>query len=107
MRNKHHGHFAFELVDGIGELFSRRRIQTAGGFVEDEYLGAFDECPCDCDTLLLSAGQAYAAFADFGLVALWQLFDVIMYLGHFAGVDDMFKVGVGIRHHEVVVDGAR
>ena len=70
MGDEHHRHLAFELVDRGGEVFSSGAVQTAGGFVEDQYLGLFDQRACNRDALLLPAGESHAAFADLGLVAL-------------------------------------
>ena len=104
--DEQHRHFALELVDRGGEVFGGVGVQAAGGFVEDEYLGLFDEGSCDGHALLLSAGESDTAFADLGLVALRQGFDGAVDFGHFAGMHDLVEGGVRVGHHEVVVEGA-
>jgi hypothetical protein len=96
----------FELDDGGGEVFGGGGIEAAGGFVEDEYLGLLEQCSCNRDALLLSAGESHAAFADLGLVALRQGFDAAVYLCHFAGMHDLVEGGMGVGHQQVVVEGA-
>jgi hypothetical protein len=39
MGDKHHRHFAFELIDGSGEVFGSIGVQAAGGFVEENKWG--------------------------------------------------------------------
>jgi hypothetical protein len=56
MGDEHHRYLALELVDRGSEVLCGGGIQAAGGFVEDQYLGALEQCPCNRDALLLSAG---------------------------------------------------
>ncbi len=35
-----------------GEVFGGGAVQTAGRFIKQQYLGLFDQCPCDCKALL-------------------------------------------------------
>ena len=106
MGNEQHGDLALELVDGGGEVFGGGAVQAAGCFVEDQYPGLLDECPGDGQALLLSAGQAHAALADLGLVALRQRFDGVVDFRHLAGLHDLVEAGMGVGHQQVVVEGA-
>ena len=56
--------------------------------------------------LLLAAREADAVLADLGLVALRQLLDDLVNLGHLAGLHDVLERGVRVGKDEVLVDGA-
>lgn len=45
-------------------------VRIGARLVQNQYWGIFQDCPCNRNTLLLSAGQIYAAVTDFCLVAL-------------------------------------
>jgi hypothetical protein len=61
----------------------------------------------DGKALLLAAGEADAALADFGVVALGQLFDHVVDLGDLRGLHHVGEAGVGVGGDEVLVEGAR
>lgn len=107
MGDEEHGYLPLELIDRSGEVFCRLLVEVAGGFVEDEHSGLFEQCPCNGDTLFLSAAESRPVFADLGLVALREFLDDVVYFGQLAGVDDLFEAGMGVGENEVVVDGAR
>lgn len=104
--DEQHGHFAFELVDGAGEVFCGVRVEVAGGFVEDQDFRPLEQGAGDGEALLLSAREAHAALADFGLVALGEFFDGVVDFRHAAGLHDLVEGGVGVGHQQVVVDRA-
>ena len=106
VRDEQHGHLPLELVDGSGEMFGGLDVEVAYGFVKDEHARMLEQGAGDGDTLLLSAGEADTVFADRGLVALRQLFDDLMDLGHFAYMHDLFKAGMRVGELQIVVDGA-
>ena len=54
--------FAFDFEDGCANLIDDRRLNPFGGFIEDEQLWFGEQCPGDCQLLLLAAAQD-AAFA--------------------------------------------
>ena len=83
MGDEQHRHFSFELVDGDGEVLGGGAVQAAGGFIEDENFWLLEQSAGNGDALLLSAGKTYAAFANFGLVALRQGFDGAVDFRHF------------------------
>ena len=106
MSNKKHGDLALELVDGVREVFGGLYVEAAHRLVEDQHARAFEQGAGDGDALALSAGQADAVLAHRGLVALRQLFDDLMDLGHLAYVHDLFEAGVRVGKLQIVVDGA-
>ena len=107
MGDEQHGNFTLELVDGLGEVLGGVLVEVGDGFVEDEYLGTFEQCAGNGDALTLAAGESGATLADLGLVAIWQFVDEVVDFGSFAGIDDVVEAGVGMRHDQVVVEGAR
>lgn len=52
--------FVSQRCDELEERSSLLRVESYGGFVQEQDLGAVDDGLSDCDTLLLPAGQ----FAD-------------------------------------------
>src|SRR5690606_9533969 len=104
MSEEDHGHNALQLVHRPGKLLSSLLVQIAGGFIEDQYAWALEQCPCNRDTLALPAGKTDATFADFSLIALGQRFDVVMNFRHAAGGDDVVEARMRLRGQQVVVD---
>lgn len=45
-------------------------VQCASGLVEQKNLRVTNDCPADCDALLLAAGELAAFLTDDGIVAL-------------------------------------
>lgn len=95
MSNENHRHPPLEPIDGPGEVFGSLLVEVGNRLIEDQHLGALDQRPGDGDALALAAGQAGAAFADFGLVALRKVFDDVVDLGGLARGDDVLEAGVG------------
>ncbi len=52
-------------------------VERAGGFVEQQDGGVFQQCPGDHDTLLLAAGQTGAVFAEFTVKTCGQCLDEV------------------------------
>ena len=107
MRNEQHCDFSLQLVDRCGEVFGGLLVQAAGSLIENQYLGLFKQGTRNCQPLFLAAGQAHAALADFGLVAIGKALDHLVNLRHLAGVHRLLKRRVRVGDDEVVVDGAR
>jgi len=59
------------LQGGLDELLGDG-VEVAGGLVEDQDAGVFEDHPGDRDSLLFTAGQPVAAFADHGVVSVGQ-----------------------------------
>lgn len=73
MGDEEHGDFAFEGVDGAGELGGGVVVEGTGGFVEDEHFGALE--------------QGFYGAVDFG---------------HLAGLHHLLKAGVGVDQRKEV-----
>ena len=106
MGDEQHGHFAAQAVNGFGKLFGRRRVQGAGGFIEHQDFGAFEQGARNGNALPLTTRKTGTAFADLGLVAIRQGFDGAVDFGQFAGCDDLLKVGLRTGHLQIVQNGA-
>ncbi len=81
-------------------------IQVGGGLVHDEDRGVFEEGAGDGDALNLPAGEAHAAFADYGLIAVRQLADEIVRVGHGGGGVDLLAGGIAPAIEDILPDGA-
>ena len=68
---------------------SVRRVERAGGLVEDQDARVLEDGAGDGDALLLAAGEFQAALADAGVVALGQAQDEVVHLGEAGGVLDL------------------
>ena len=79
----------------------RLHVERARGLVEHEHGRVAQDRPGDRDALLLPAGEAEAALADDGVVALGQRRDDVVDLGGAGGLLDL-RVG-GVRPREAQV----
>ena len=59
-------------------LLLRVSVKSGCGFVKNQDGVSTDKCACNCDALLLSAGQADALVSDYSEVALRQGLNEIM-----------------------------
>ena len=89
------------LLDGGFGL----RVECRGGFVEQQQRGVAQDRAGDRDALALAAGQAHAAFAHFGLVAVVERADEVVRLGG-AGRFAHFLVAGAFAAEADVVGGA-
>ena len=65
MRDDHHGHpFRRERLHHVQHLADDLGVQGRGRLVKEHDLGLHAQCPCNGDTLLLSAGQARCIGVD-------------------------------------------
>src|SRR5450759_2779022 len=78
-----------DFVFGVG-------VDAGEGVVEDEDAGAAEQGAGDGGALLLASGERDAAFADGGVVALGETFDVLGDVGGFGGGFDVREWGVAI-----------
>ena len=60
------------------------------------------ECPRDTDPLFFSAGQRIAEFSDFGVVAIWQCHDEIMYGRLLRRLHNFFPLRAGFCNSDIV-----
>ena len=78
------------------------RVERAGGFVQQQQRGVLQNGAGDADALALSAGQAHAAFAQIGVVALRQFADESVRLCRAGGLDHLVVGGLGPAVADVV-----
>jgi hypothetical protein len=94
-----------EPVQGCLHYAFRLGIQGAGGFVEDEDGGIFQDGTGDGKTLTLAAGKGDAAFADKSVITPRLFHDEIMGVGGARGGNDFLVGRVGPANKDVVADG--
>ena len=94
-----------EVVDGFLDFGLGLGIERGGGFVEDEDGGVADEGAGDGDALALAAGEALAAFAEGGVVALREGLDEVVGVGFAGGGDDFLARGADFAEGDVFGDG--
>src|ERR1039458_6056177 len=71
-------------------------LDAGEGGVEDEDAGAAEQGAGDGGALLLASGESDAAFADGGVVAFGETFDVLGDVGGFGGSFDVVERGVAV-----------
>ena len=70
--------------------------------VQQDHGCVMQECPRDTDPLFFSAGQRIAEFSDFGVVAVWQCHDEIMYGRLLRRLHNFFPRRAGFCNSDVV-----
>ena len=68
------------------DLGFRRRIDGAGGIIENQNLRFFQKRTGDAETLLLAAGEIDTALLQPGIQSVWKMGDKFIGAGHMAGV---------------------
>lgn len=106
MGDEQHGDLAPQCVDGFGERVGCFLIERRSRFVEHEHFRCLEERPGNGEPLLLTAGQARASFAHFGLVALGKSFDRGVDARHPACAHDLFERGRWVAGQQVGKNGA-
>ena len=96
-----------KLLKGGLDLHFGHVVQSAGGFVKNEYGRIFKEHTGDGDSLLLTARKVDTPFAHYGIIALFQGHYVIVNVGFFRRVDDFVVACVKVAVGDVVANGAR
>src|SRR5713226_2556396 len=85
------------------------RVDAGEGVVENENAGAAEKGAGDGGALLLASGESDAAFADRGVVAFGETFDVLGDVGGFGGGFDVveLRLAVFLRYAEgnIFADG--
>ena len=96
----------------LGELLERLLdralgldVERAGRLVEHEHGRVAQDRAGDRDALLLAAGEAEAALADDGVVAVGQPGDRVVDLGGAGGLLDLLVAGVRPREAQVLAHG--
>ena len=81
-------------------------VEAGGGFVENQDARVGQDGAGDGDALRLAAGELDAAFADDGVVLLFEAFGEFVDAGDAAGVENFVFGGVGAGEGDVFADGA-
>src|ERR1700686_5604846 len=71
-------------------------VDAGEGVIEDEDSGAAEKGAGDGGALLLASGERDAAFADSGVVAFGETFDVLRDVGGFGGGFDIVQLRLAI-----------
>ena len=96
---------AFQAAEGVGDVLLVKRVEGAGGFVEDDKGGFGKKGAGDADALALSAGEVLAAFGDGGVVGARELLDEFGCAGKGGGVANLCKGGAGAAVGDIFGDG--
>ena len=80
-------------------------VKRGGGFVEDEDCRVLEDCAGDADSLALTAGEAAAAVADEGVVAMLGGHDELMGVGDAGGLLHLLACGALHSEGDVIEDG--
>ena len=94
------------LHEGVQRLLHRGfgdGVQCGGRFVQHQDTRILEDRAGDGDSLLLPAGEAYAVFADLGIVAFREFHDELVRIRHFRGFDDLRVHGVFTAVFDVVL----
>src|SRR5262245_1998595 len=76
--NGYHGATSRHVLQSILDRPFRHRVDARRRLVKDEHRWVLEEHPGDGYTLLLASGEAVAALANDGVVAVWQATDEVM-----------------------------
>ena len=93
-----------DLLDRLAHQALRLAVERARRLVEDEDGRAADHRPRDGDPLALAAGQADAALAHHRVVAVRDLHDEVVRVGHAGGPHDLGLGHVVATVGDVVAD---
>src|ERR1700693_5733986 len=80
----------------VEDLVFGMSVDAGEGVVEDEDAGAAEKGAGDGGTLLLASGESDAAFADGGVVAFGETFDVLRDVGGIGGGFDVVWIRLAI-----------
>lgn len=61
-----------DLVEGLLDLMLGLGVEGAGRLVEKQDLGLPDQCPGDCNPLLLSSGQLDSSLSNESFIGVWE-----------------------------------
>src|ERR1700722_14623605 len=81
-------------------------VQAGSGFIENQDARIGEDRGGDGNALALAAGKFYAAFADDGVVALFEMFGEFIDARDAAGVHDFSFGGIGSREGDVLANAA-
>ena len=111
----HRGHpLGNDDLGGLGDKFAESLadegvgagVHRAGGVVQNQNLGLFQQGPGNAQPLLLAAGHVGAALLDVGVILLGELLDELVRLREAAGLFQFLVGGMGIAPAQVLLDRA-
>ena len=85
------GASAHDFAEMVEDFIFSVGVDAGEGVVADEDAGAAEKGAGDGGTLLLASGKSEAAFADGGVEAFGEAFDVVSDVGGFGGGFDVGK----------------
>ena len=100
------GHIAPLFLQRLADQRVRSRVHGAGGVVQYQHLGLFQQSPGDAEALLLAAGHVGAALLDVGLVLIREALNKAVRLRQLAGMADLLVGGVFIAPAQILRNGA-
>ena len=102
----HQDRFAFcQLPDGLLQLLLVFGIHAGCSFIQNDDGCVLQNCPCNGDPLLFSAGEAGASFADRCLITVGQRHDKVMAAGFLCDCYDFILACVRSAKPDIVLDG--
>src|ERR1700688_1207002 len=90
------GASAHDLPEMVENFVFGVGVDAGEGVVEDKDAGAAEKGAGDGGALLLASGESDAAFADGGVVAFGETFDVLRDVGGFGGGFDVVQLCLAI-----------
>ena len=94
MGDEEAGSALHKFGEGLVDFHFAVGVDLAHGFIENENLGVFENCPCDNDSLELSAREAGIVFSNESIVSFGQFFDELMRVCFFRSGYNFFRCGV-------------
>ena len=91
-----------QTVQGILHQTFRFGVQGACGLVQDHHRRVFEHRPCNVDALFLAARKFVTAVAYIGIIALWQLHNKIVRIGHFGRLNDFLVGGIRFGQSDII-----
>ena len=106
LRNDDLGGLGNELTEPLADQGVGLGVHRAGGVVQDQHFGLFQQRAGNAQALLLAAGYVGAALLDPGVVLVGELLDEFVGLRQFAGLHHLSVGGVRVAPAQVVFDRA-
>jgi hypothetical protein len=93
MRDDDDRHLPLERIDTVLNMLLGGGVQVARGLVQQQQIRLLKELPCHEQALLLSAGKPNSTVADLRLIPVRQVFNEVVGVGPFGGVNDPLAQG--------------
>ena len=72
LRNDQFRGVRYFLPEGSPDLRIRSSIDRTGAVIQDQYFRFFQKCPCNSESLLLSAGHIISSLLNVRLIFHWK-----------------------------------